>query len=197
MVGLGGGFVVVPMLIGLARFTQHQAHGTSLAAVVACSIGGAATYSSGGTVNIPAAACMAATGILTAGAGARYATALPAHQLALVLGLFMCTAAPLVPLKPMLMAANRDEDKDAPPPGDGGTAAADTGGTAAADDPNDILPRSVHDAVDLPPLSAGDAVKYGVIGGATGFCSGASARMSVRVRVMVVSDARHVCMCPA
>lgn len=33
MVGIGGGVIAVPLLTGVLKFTQHQAHGTSLAAV--------------------------------------------------------------------------------------------------------------------------------------------------------------------
>lgn len=33
LVGLGGGFVMIPMMTSFLRLSQHQAHGTSLFAV--------------------------------------------------------------------------------------------------------------------------------------------------------------------
>ena len=68
VVGLGGGFVIVPILTGVAKFTQHQAHGTSLACVASTSVSGAATYWMDGEVNLAAAALMAAGASVTAGA---------------------------------------------------------------------------------------------------------------------------------
>lgn len=32
--GVGGGFIMVPLLLAVARFDQHRAHATSLAAIV-------------------------------------------------------------------------------------------------------------------------------------------------------------------
>jgi uncharacterized membrane protein YfcA len=66
LVGLGGGFVIVPVLTGFAKFSQHQAHGTSLACVASCSIAGASAYGMDGALNLPAAAIMAAGASLTA-----------------------------------------------------------------------------------------------------------------------------------
>ncbi len=44
LVGLGGGVVMIPLMISMLKFTQHQAHGTSLVAVVVVGAVGAATY---------------------------------------------------------------------------------------------------------------------------------------------------------
>lgn len=38
MVGLGGGVIAIPMLTSWTKLTQHEAHGTSLAAVTATGI---------------------------------------------------------------------------------------------------------------------------------------------------------------
>ncbi len=44
MVGLGGGFLVQPILLGPLGLTQHLAHGTSMAAALFTSAGGAYSY---------------------------------------------------------------------------------------------------------------------------------------------------------
>ena len=40
LVGLGGGFVLIPLLTKFGRFSQHMASGTSLAVVVATGLAG-------------------------------------------------------------------------------------------------------------------------------------------------------------
>ena len=84
-----------------ARFglglTQHQAHGTSLCAVATTGVAGALSYS--GYVDVEAAVCIAATGMLTARAGAQATTKLSAVTLKKALGLFMLLIAPTIPLK--------------------------------------------------------------------------------------------------
>lgn len=44
MVGVGGGVVMVPLLVATGLCTQHQAHGTSLAAVGVTALAGASSY---------------------------------------------------------------------------------------------------------------------------------------------------------
>lgn len=44
LLGVGGGFVIVPLLTGWARFEQRRASGTSLAAIVPIALVGAAAY---------------------------------------------------------------------------------------------------------------------------------------------------------
>ena len=104
MVGLGGGFVVIPLLVGAARFTQHQAHGTSLAAVAATSLVGAATYGSEGAVDYQAAAGMSVAAILTVSLGARSAGRISNASLKRLMGAFMLAVAPMVPLKEPILA---------------------------------------------------------------------------------------------
>ena len=48
--GVGGGIVLVPLLTGLLRCTQHEAHGTSLAAIGATAIASLAVYGAHGQV---------------------------------------------------------------------------------------------------------------------------------------------------
>ena len=44
LMGLGGGAVMIPMMVGWMKLTQHKAHGTSLVALVFTGMAGAAAY---------------------------------------------------------------------------------------------------------------------------------------------------------
>lgn len=44
LLGVGGGFIMVPLLVLWAREAQRSAHGTSLAAIVPISVAGVAVY---------------------------------------------------------------------------------------------------------------------------------------------------------
>lgn len=70
LVGMGGGFVMVPAMTAVLKLTQHQAHGTSLAAVTTCGMSGAFSYMQAGHVDWVAAASISATGMLAANFGA-------------------------------------------------------------------------------------------------------------------------------
>lgn len=89
LVGLGGGAVMIPLMVRFFQFTQHQAHGTSLAALVFTGLAGALTYSAKGSVNLTAALLLAASAILTARFGALYANALPEWKLKRAFGIFL------------------------------------------------------------------------------------------------------------
>jgi len=98
LAGMGGGFVAIPMMTHFG-VSQHAAHGTSLAGVVATGCAGAAAYWFSGQVDPVAALTVASTGSLTAMAGARAAAALEAKVLKRCLGCFMLAVAPVVPFK--------------------------------------------------------------------------------------------------
>jgi len=90
--GIGGGVVIVPALIYLAGFRQHQATGTSLA-VLLPPIGIAATYEyyRHGNVDMRAAAFIAA-GVLAGGwIGAVVANRVAGPYLRLAFGIFVVT----------------------------------------------------------------------------------------------------------
>ncbi|MBI5068584.1 MAG: sulfite exporter TauE/SafE family protein [Deltaproteobacteria bacterium] len=89
LVGLGGGVVMVPMLVGLAKLRQQQAHGTSLVALVFTGLVGAATYFTRGKVDVVGALLLAAPAVFTARLGARYAHALPEWKLKRAFGGFL------------------------------------------------------------------------------------------------------------
>ncbi len=44
LLGVGGGFVMVPLLVLWARFDEHQAHGTSLAVMVPIALAATLIY---------------------------------------------------------------------------------------------------------------------------------------------------------
>jgi uncharacterized membrane protein YfcA len=105
LVGLGGGVVMVPMLVGLARLRQQEAHGTSLVTVVFAGMAGAATYAARGAVDLHGAAFLAVTATLTARFGARYAHALPEWKLKRAFGAFLLAVSLLLLAKPWLAGA--------------------------------------------------------------------------------------------
>ena len=66
LVGLGGGTVMIPLMVGLLKLPQHRAHGTSLVAVFFTGLVGALTYGLQGSLDLKAALFLALTAILTA-----------------------------------------------------------------------------------------------------------------------------------
>ncbi|MFA4902639.1 MAG: sulfite exporter TauE/SafE family protein [Desulfobaccales bacterium] len=102
LVGLGGGVVMIPLMIWFFRFNQHQAHGTSLMALVFTGISGAITYYMKGSVDVMAAILLATTAIFTARFGALYANALPEWKLKRAFGVFIICVSLLLLGKPYL-----------------------------------------------------------------------------------------------
>jgi len=102
LVGLGGGVIMIPLMAGLLKISQHKAHGTSLVALVFTGISGAFTYSLNGSIDIRASALLASTAIFTARAGARFANALPEWKLKRSFGGFIILVSLLLLLKPYL-----------------------------------------------------------------------------------------------
>ena len=102
LVGLGGGVVMIPLMVGFLKLSQHKAHGTSLVALVFTGISGAITYALHGSIDIAASLFLAATAIFTARAGAHYAHALPEWKLKKAFGAFLIFVSLLLLLKPYL-----------------------------------------------------------------------------------------------
>jgi len=71
--GVGGGIVLVPLLTGVFHLTQHQAHGTSLAAIGATAIASVLVYAAHGNVAWVTALTVGVASMLTARYGARLA----------------------------------------------------------------------------------------------------------------------------
>lgn len=102
LVGLGGGLIMIPLMVGVLKLSQHKAHGTSLVAIVFTGISGAITYALNGAIDIMAAVLLAVTAIFTARAGARYAHVLPEWKLKKTFGAFLIFCSALLLLKPYL-----------------------------------------------------------------------------------------------
>jgi len=90
--GIGGGVVIIPALIYLAGFRQHQATGTSLAVLLPpIGIAAAYEYYRHGNVDIRAAAIIA-LGVLVGGwMGAVVANRVAGPYLRLAFGVFVVT----------------------------------------------------------------------------------------------------------
>ena len=111
LVGLGGGFVMIPMMTSrLIKLSQHQAHGTSLFAVTTTGIAGALGYS--GKVDFEAAAAIAMTGMVSARLGAMATSLLSEKMLRKALGVSMICVAPLVPMKTYFMKSEKEGKKN-------------------------------------------------------------------------------------
>ena len=106
LIGLGGGLVMIPLMVRFAGLRQHQAHGTSLVALVFTGLGGAATYASRGAVDVAAAASLAVSAMVTARLGARHALSLPEWKLKRAFGGFQLVVAALILSKPYLAGAS-------------------------------------------------------------------------------------------
>ncbi|GAB6181920.1 sulfite exporter TauE/SafE family protein [Desulfotomaculum defluvii] len=102
LVGLGGGVIMIPLMVGVLKMGQHMAHGTSLVALIFTGLSGAITYGLNGSVDILASVLLASTAVFTARAGARFANALPEWKLKKSFGGFLIFVTILLLLKPHL-----------------------------------------------------------------------------------------------
>jgi uncharacterized membrane protein YfcA len=96
LIGIGGGIIMIPLLVGLLHVDQCRAHGTSLVVLIFTGISGAISYGLHGQVDwkVPA--------MLLAAAGARLADRLPAWKLKKFFGVFLIFCSALLLLKPFL-----------------------------------------------------------------------------------------------
>lgn len=70
LLGVGGGVVMVPLLVLLARATQHEAHATSLGAIAPIALIGAATFGFEDQLDLAAAVPLAVGALAGAPLGA-------------------------------------------------------------------------------------------------------------------------------
>ncbi len=89
LVGIGGGLVMVPLLVGLLSLAQHSAHATSLGAIVVIAAVGAATFGSAGEIDLPAAGSLALGALVGAPLGARLMASTSEARLKIAFGLLM------------------------------------------------------------------------------------------------------------
>jgi uncharacterized membrane protein YfcA len=87
--GVGGGIVLVPLLTGVLGLSQHQAHGTSLAAIGATALASLIVYGAHGNVAWGTAALVGGASMLTARYGARLAARTSTRNLRLSFALFL------------------------------------------------------------------------------------------------------------
>ncbi|HRN19525.1 MAG: sulfite exporter TauE/SafE family protein [Trueperaceae bacterium] len=93
MVGLGGAVVIIPLLTGWAKVSQHKAHATSLVAVVFTGLIGAWAYASGGALDWGIAVPVAIAAVITSTFAAAYSARVPAGVLKRIFGLLLIAAA--------------------------------------------------------------------------------------------------------
>ena len=72
--GVGGGLAMIPLLTGFFGFSQHQAHGTSLAVMGATALAAIVVYGAHSQVVWPLAGLVALGSVFTARYGARWAS---------------------------------------------------------------------------------------------------------------------------
>ena len=101
LIGLGGGLIMIPLLVGWMKLDQCRAHGTSLAVLIFTGLSGAATYGWHGNVDLTAAIALAVPAMITAGAGARFADALPDWKLTRTFGVFLILCSVLLLTRPL------------------------------------------------------------------------------------------------
>lgn len=99
LLGLGGGVIMIPLMTWLAKVSQHQAHGTSLVAIVFTAIVGSVAYYVHGGVDWRAALILAVSATITARFGARYAHSLPEKKLKRAFGIFLIFASAMLVVK--------------------------------------------------------------------------------------------------
>jgi uncharacterized membrane protein YfcA len=87
--GVGGGFLVVPALLLLARLPMHEAVGTSLAVIAANSAAGFVGHLGGPGLPLDVVVSFTALSIVGALAGTRLGGRIPAHRLRRVFALLV------------------------------------------------------------------------------------------------------------
>lgn len=115
LAGMGGGFVMIPLMTSphLLRLPQHSAHGTSLFAVAATGIAGAASYASAGVdIELDGVMALTTAAMVTARWGALTTVRLSERHLKRWLGVFMLCVAPMVPAKSYLVEPFGDGEED-------------------------------------------------------------------------------------
>lgn len=89
LLGIGGGLIFVPALVFFLSFDQHQAHGTSLAAIIPAALVGSISYAWHGYMDIPVVLWLIIGSSLGAYLGSSMAIKMPASKLKVVYGIFL------------------------------------------------------------------------------------------------------------
>lgn len=102
LVGVGGGVIIIPLMTEALKFRQHEAHGTSLIAVIFTGVAGSVIYYLHGSVDFAAAVVLAGMALITVRLGAKYCCFLPEMTLKRYFGFFLLCVALVFLLKPFL-----------------------------------------------------------------------------------------------
>lgn len=117
LVGLGGGFVVVPLLLLVYHFTPQQAAGTSLALVFFNALSGTVAYARQKRVDYRTGVKFALATLPGAVLGAYLSTYLTSAIFKAVFGLLLLAAAASLILRPQVdPKVSSEETPDPPPP---------------------------------------------------------------------------------
>lgn len=87
LMGVGGGLVAIPMMVGVLHLSQHRAHGTSLAMMVLTATASAVSYAVQGYMDWLLVVELAVGASIGAVVGAKIMPRIPAQQLRQGLGL--------------------------------------------------------------------------------------------------------------
>lgn len=96
MVGLGGAVVMIPLMTGWAKISQHKAHATSLIAVVFTGLVGAWAYAGDGKLDWGIAVTVGVAAVVTSIIAAAYSAKVPAGLLKKIFGGLLVAAAILL-----------------------------------------------------------------------------------------------------
>jgi len=102
LLGIGGGLVTIPLLTFLLGFSQKQAYGTSLAAIIISGATGAFAYHTYGTINYTMAGIITVTAIAASLKGVKYCNSQPEWKLKKLFGGFLLLSVLLLLSKPYL-----------------------------------------------------------------------------------------------
>ena len=89
LLGVGGGIIMVPLLVALIHLSQHQAHATSLAAIVPIGAVGALTFALDGEIDFKVAGLLALGALVGAPVGARIMARIKERPLKIMFGVLM------------------------------------------------------------------------------------------------------------
>lgn len=106
LLGIGGGVVLVPVLLGLFAMTQKRAQATSLAAITLTALSGAVTYGLAGDVVLVPALLVVAGGFVGTMLGAELVHRLSERTLRIVFAAVMVAVAVRMALAPSVEGAD-------------------------------------------------------------------------------------------
>jgi hypothetical protein len=90
LLGIGGGIIIIPMLVGFLDFTQKEAQGTSLGLLLLpIGILAVMNYYKAGFINVKAVGIMVITFVIGSYISSKYATSLPDTVLKKIFAVFL------------------------------------------------------------------------------------------------------------